>query len=103
MDAIGITNRRMIDSSFGPDDRTFLEGAQLIVLAGGDVRLGWATFQRTGRKDGNQGRDPPGRILVGIPAGAVQLGHYGIVETPEPSAPELFDVFKLVPAVIDTH
>jgi cyanophycinase-like exopeptidase len=41
---------------------------------------------------------------VGISAGAVQLGHCGIVDTPESSAPELFDVFKLVPAVvIDTH
>ncbi|MDT5320345.1 MAG: hypothetical protein QOD88_2867, partial [Mycobacterium sp.] len=43
VDAIGITDRRMIDSSFGPDDRAFLERAQLIVLAGGDVRLGWNT------------------------------------------------------------
>jgi cyanophycinase len=104
MDAIGITNRRMIDSSFGPDDRTFLEGAQLIVLAGGDVRLGWTTFEQTGMKDAILDRYTRGAILVGISAGAVQLGHYGIVETPESSAPELFDVFNLVPAVvIDTH
>jgi cyanophycinase len=104
MDAIGITNRRMIDSSFGPDDRTFLEGAQLIVLAGGDVRLGWTTFEKAGMKDAILDRYARGAILVGISAGAVQLGHYGIVETPESSVPELFDVFKLVPAVvIDTH
>ena len=44
VDAIGINDRRMIDSSFGPDDRAFLERAQLIVLAGGDVRLGWNMF-----------------------------------------------------------
>jgi cyanophycinase len=104
MDAIGITNRRMIDSSFGPYDRTFLEGAQLIVLAGGDVRLGWTTFEKAGMKDAILDRYARGAILVGISAGAVQLGHYGIVETPESSVPELFDVFKLVPAVvIDTH
>jgi cyanophycinase len=103
MAAIGITNRRMIDSSFGPDDRSFLKGAKLIILAGGDVRLGWTTFERTGMKDVILSRYRHGAILVGISAGAVQLGHYGLVEAPESSAPELFDVFKLVPAVIDTH
>ena len=51
VDAVGITDRRMIDSSFGPDDRAFLERAKLIVLAGGDVRLGWNTFEKTGMKD----------------------------------------------------
>ncbi|MEE6138812.1 Type 1 glutamine amidotransferase-like domain-containing protein [Mycobacterium sp. 050128] len=101
MDAIGIPDRRMIDSSFGPDDRTFLEGAQLIVLAGGDVRLGWMTFEKTGMKDVLLDRHTRGAILVGISAGAVQLGRYGIVETS--AATELLDVFNLVPAVIDTH
>jgi len=103
MDAIGITDRRMIDSSFGPDDRAFLERARLIVLAGGDVRLGWNTFEKTGMKEAILGRYAQGAILVGISAGAVQLGRYGIVETPESHATELLDVFNLVPAVIDTH
>jgi len=44
-----------------------------------------------------------GAVLVGISAGAVQLGRYGIVETPESPTTELLDVFKLVPVVIDTH
>lgn len=101
MDAVGIANRRMIDSSFGPDDRTFLEGAQLIVLAGGDVHLGWTTFERTGMKDVILGRYNHGAILVGVSAGAVQLGQYGTVEASE--SPELLDVFNLVPAVVDTH
>lgn len=103
MDAVGMTDPRMIDSSFGPDDRTFLDGAQLIVLAGGDVRLGWTTFERTGMNDVILGRYSQGAILVGISAGAVQLGEFGIVETPGFPATELLDVFKLVPAVIDTH
>jgi cyanophycinase len=103
VDAVGITDRRMIDSSFGPDDRAFLERAQLIVLAGGDVRLGWNTFEQTGMKDVILGRHAQGAVLVGISAGAVQLGRHGIVETPESPATELLDVFKLVPVVIDTH
>jgi cyanophycinase len=101
VDAIGITDRRMIDSSFGPDDHAFLERAQLIVLAGGDVRLGWNTFERTGMKDVILTRYAEGAVLVGISAGAVQLGRYGIVATPESF--ELLDTFDLVPVVIDTH
>ncbi len=103
VDAIGITDRRMIDSSFGPDDRAFLKRAQLIVLAGGDVRLGWNTFEKTGMKDVILSRHAKGSVLVGISAGAVQFGRYGIVERPQSPAAELFDVFGLVPMVIDAH
>jgi cyanophycinase len=103
VDAVGIADRRMIDSSFGPDDRTFLSRADLIVLAGGDVRLGWNTFEKSGMKDVILGRYARGAILVGVSAGAVQLGRYGIVETAESPTTELLDVFKLVPLVVDTH
>lgn len=103
IDPIGVNDRRMIDSSFGPDDRAFLERAQLIVLAGGDVRRGWNTFEKTGMKEVILDRYAEGAVLVGISAGAVQLGRYGIVETPQSPAPELLDVFKLVPVVVDTH
>ncbi|WP_025735015.1 Type 1 glutamine amidotransferase-like domain-containing protein [Mycobacterium genavense] len=103
MDTIGITSRRMIDSSFGPEERAFLQGSQLIVLAGGDVRLGWTTFENTGMKDAILSRYTDGAILVGISAGAVQLGQYGIDETPPSGATGLLEVFKLVPAIVDTH
>jgi Peptidase family S51 len=103
MDAVGITERRMVFSSFGPDGRAFLERARLIVLAGGDVRLGWNAFVKTGMKDVLLRRHAQGAVLVGISAGAVQLGRYGLVETPESRSPELLDVFGLVPMVIDTH
>lgn len=103
MDPIGITNRRMIDSSFQPEDRAFLERAQLIVLAGGDVNLGWTTFEKTGMEDVIIDRYAHGAVLVGISAGAVQLGRYGIVEESESSATGLLDMFELVPFVVDTH
>jgi cyanophycinase len=101
MDAVGISDRRMIRSSFGPDDRAFLEHAGLIVLAGGEVRLGWDTFVETGMKDVILRRHVQGAVLVGVSAGAVQLGRYGVVEMP--STPELLDVFGLAPMVVDTH
>jgi cyanophycinase len=103
VDAIGITDRRMVDSSFGPEDCAFLQRAQLVVLAGGDVRLGWHTFEKTGLKDVILGRYARGAVLVGISAGAVQLGRCGIAEPPGSSATELLDLFGLVPMVIDTH
>ncbi|ASW90009.1 Type 1 glutamine amidotransferase-like domain-containing protein [Mycobacterium marseillense] len=103
MDAVGITDRRMIVSSFDRPDRAFLESAQLIVLAGGDVRLGWNTFEETGMKEAILDRYVEGAVLVGISAGAVQLGRCGIAETPESLGAEVFDAFNLVPMVIDVH
>lgn len=103
MDAVGITDRRMIHSSFDRVDRAFLGGAQVIVLAGGDVRLGWNTFEETGMKETILDRYGKGAVLVGISAGAIQLGRYGIVETPQSHGTELLDVFGLVPMVIDVH
>ena len=103
MEAVGITDRRMIDSSFSPDDRAFLERAQLIVLAGGEVRLGWTTFEKTGMKEVILTRYAQGAVLVGVSAGAVQLGRHAILEIPESSATELSDVFDLVPAIVDVH
>lgn len=103
MDAVGLADRRMIDSSFDHADRTFLDGAQLIILAGGDVRLGWTTFERTGMKEVILRRYTEGAVLVGISAGAVQLGRYGIVEAPGSVEAEVFDAFNLVPMVIDVH
>ena len=43
------------------------------------------------------GRYAQGAVLVGISAGAVQLGRYGIVETPESPATELLNVFSCSP------
>lgn len=102
-DASGIADRRMVGSSFGPDDRAFLERAQLIVLAGGDVRLGWNRFEKTGMKGVILDRYAKGAVLVGVSAGAVQLGRYGIVEAPDTSGTELLDVFDLAPMIIDAH
>ena len=102
MEPIEITDRRMIGSSFGAADRAFLERAEVIVLAGGDVRLGWNTFEKTGMKEVILNRYAQGAVLVGISAGAVQLGRFGIIET-TPGGSELIELFGLVHLVIDTH
>lgn len=103
MDAVGVTDRRMVGASFGADDRAFLERARMIVLAGGDVRIGWNAFESTGMADVIRTRYTRGAVLVGISAGAVQLGRYGIVDTAKSVPTGLIDVFQLVPAIIDAH
>ena len=102
MDAVGITERRMIGAAYEAGDREFLERAQLIVLAGGDVQRGWSTFETTGMKQEILARYAQGAVLVGVSAGAVQLGRCAIAETEDSSA-QLFNVFDLVPAIIDVH
>jgi|SRR6185437_3591770 len=103
MEAAGIGSQRMIAASFDSEDRAFLERAQIIVLAGGDVGLGWNTFKETGMKDVILARYAQGAVLAGVSAGAVQLGRHAIIQTQDSSATELVDVFNLVSAVIDVH
>ena len=103
MDAAGFGERRMILSAFEPADREFLDRARLILLAGGDVHLGWSTFEKTGMKERILARYAAGAVLVGISAGAVQFGTRAVIENGEPSSLELIDTFNLIPGIIDVH
>ena len=103
MDNVGLADRRGISSEFTADERSFLESAQLILLAGGDVRLGWSIFERTGIKDVLLARHAQGAVLMGISAGAVQLGHHALLEAEHSSATELIDMLSLAPAIVDVH
>jgi cyanophycinase len=103
MDAVGLKERRMITSAFDAEDRAFLERAQLLVLAGGDVQRGWNTFEKTGMKQQILERYAQGATLVGVSAGAVQLGRRAVVGDGDSPSLELIDVFNLVPALIDVH
>lgn len=94
---------RMISSEFSPDERAFLEDAQLILLAGGDVRLGWDTFERKGIKDVLLARYARGAVLIGISAGAIQLGRHALLEGHGSSATEVVNMLNLAPAVVDVH
>lgn len=103
MDTVGLSDRRMINAAFEAPDRAFLERAQLILLAGGDVRLGWSAFEQTGMKEVILSRYAQGAVLIGISAGAVQLGRHAVLETPGSAASELVHMLNLAPAVIDVH
>lgn len=98
MSEIGISDCRMIPSSPQPEDRSFLHQADLVLLAGGDVERGWDVFEQTGLRDAVTQRYYGGSLLIGVSAGAVQLGLKGW------NADEkIFDTFRIVPFVIDVH
>jgi peptidase E len=99
MAEIGIHDCRHIPSRPGDEDFAFLERADLILLAGGDVRRGWEVFAATGLKDRLVARYYAGTLLVGVSAGAVQLGLKGWEE----NGSSFFDTLCLVPFVIDAH
>ncbi len=112
MQGIHIDACRMIPSEPSDEDLTFVDHADLILLAGGDTHLGWQTFEKNGLKQKIVERYYTGALLIGLSAGAVQLGLSGIRETPartngsEAGSQEestLFDTFKLIPLLIDAH
>lgn len=101
MENVGIRDCRMILSSFSSTDESFVKEADIILLAGGDVERGWNVFNQVGLTEVILRRYREGAVLIGISAGAVQLGLYGLVQ--EGSINKLIDTFKLVPLIIGAH
>jgi len=102
MEGIGIRDCRMILSSFSSIDESFVNDADIILLAGGDVERGWKVFKQVGLSDLIIKRYFEGAILIGVSAGAVQLGLYGLAQQ-EKSPNTLFDTFKLAPFIVGAH
>lgn len=100
MDGIGIRQCRMIPSTLSADDLDFINEADVILLAGGDVERGWHAFEQNGLKELIFRRYFEGVILIGVSAGAVQLGLYGWKEG---SATDLIPTFRLVPFLVSAH
>jgi len=106
MDSIGITDHRMILSTFPEEDRQFLDSSDLILLAGGDPLRGWRVFEQSGMREVITRRYFAGATLVGISAGAVQLGWAIGPDDRPPSAIDSDAVhltFRLVPAILEAH
>jgi len=95
-------NCRLIRSKkTGQKDFKFLEEADLILLAGGSIEKGWEIIKEKFQQR-IVDRYYKGAVLIGISAGAVQLGLRGWTEGKRP-VEGLFETFQLVPAVIDVH
>jgi len=102
---VGISPKEcmMIKSDPSQEEKDFLARANLILLAGGDVKQGWQIMSDNGVRDIIVDRYHNGAVLIGISAGAVQLGTRGFPEAIEDSAEDLFPTFQLVPFIIDVH
>lgn len=98
MNAAGISNCRMIPSFISEADMAFLNDADIILLAGGDVEVGWSVFLNNGLSEHIVRRYSEGALLIGISAGAVQLGLGGLA-----ADGSLIETFKLVPYIIGAH
>ena len=108
MESVGVDAHRMILSGFGRDDREWLDAADLILLAGGDPVRGWRVFEQSGIGEVITSRYFAGATLLGVSAGAVQLGWLAAPEEAEPEPEkirpgDLVHTFRLVPAALGAH
>ena len=102
MENIGNTDCRMIHSDFSKTDQASLESADVILLAGGDVERGWRVFESVGLHEIISRKYKEGALLIGISAGATQLGLRGYREE-QGLVTSLFSTFKIVPYIIGAH
>lgn len=103
MRSIGVEERGFVRSDASKEDTALLERADLIVLAGGDVLRGFRRFVATGWKDVIVRRYLEGAVLVGVSAGAVQLGWGARLATESGGREAFFPTFRLVPFLIGAH
>ena len=102
MESLGVTRRRMILSSFSSDDAEFLANSEIILLAGGDAVSGWQIFTSNGAREAVMARYLEGALLIGVSAGAMQLGLCAYPEG-DFSGDQLVETFKFVPLIIGAH
>lgn len=98
MEGAGVFDCRMIPSALSEADLAFLNDADIILLAGGDVELGWRVFLTNGLSEHIVRRYFEGASLIGVSAGAVQLGLCGLA-----ADGSLIETFKVVPFIIGAH
>lgn len=104
MQQVDIRNCRMIKSISNEDDINFLKSADIILLAGGDTYKGWEIIKRNGWDKIITEKYSNGDILLGVSAGAIQLGVKGYRDNFENVEEEVgFDTLQLVPFIIDVH
>jgi hypothetical protein len=99
MEQIGVVDCRHIPAKPGDEDMAFLAQAALILLGGGEVERGWEAFKAAGLDQKLIERYYGGALLIGVSAGAVQLGLKGWDEAGTRS----IDMLRIVPFVVDAH
>lgn len=100
MQIMGVSQCRMVPSRLGDEDKAFLQEAELVVLAGGDVEVGWRVFEQNGLKDVISRKRYEGTTLVGVSAGAIQLGLGSLTQAEQPKA---LNLFGFAPFFVSAH
>jgi hypothetical protein len=100
MESMEISDCRLVPSQPSREDTAFLEDADLIVLSGGDVERGWQVFEQNGLKELLPRKRFDGATLMGVSAGAVQLGLGYLSNAAQPKP---FDMFRFAPFYIGAH
>lgn len=100
MESMGISDCRLVPSQPSREDTAFLEDADLIVLSGGDVERGWQVFEQNGFKELLPRLRYDGAVLMGVSAGAIQLG-LGCLSTSD--QPKQIDMFRFAPFYVGAH
>ena len=91
-----------VRASYPDEDREFLETADVIVLAGGDVETGWNAFNQTGLRKQIRERYLDGALIIGVSAGAVQCGSHAAVSRPRRTT-SLIETFGFAAYIVDAH
>jgi peptidase E len=101
MRSIGVTNCKHITSDLTSEQLNFLAQAQIILLSGGDIWLGWQTLAKVaGLLTAARNN---GAVLIGTSAGAIQMGQLGWFDKPALSNTDIFATLGLVPAIFSAH
>ena len=100
MESMEISDCRLVASQPSREDILFLENAGLIVLSGGNVEQGWKVFEQNGLKELLPRKRFDGAVLMGVSAGAVQLG-LGCLSNA--AQPKLLNMFRFAPFYVGAH
>ena len=100
MENMEISDCRPVPSQPGREDISFLEEADLIVLSGGDVERGWRAFEENGLKELLPRKRFDGAVLMGVSAGAVQMGLGCLSNAAQPKPLEMF---RFAPFYVGAH
>jgi cyanophycinase len=102
MCGIGIRTCCHVHAAPSSAEAEFLSAADLILLAGGDTELGLRRLQANGIAERVVRRYHEGSVLLGVSAGALQLGRHVIVEHTT-GGDALLPGLALLPHVLDAH
>lgn len=100
MESAGLSQCRMIPSQPSAEDMKFLEQAGLVLLSGGDVERGWRTLEENGVKDMILRKRYDGTVMVGVSAGAVQLGLGALTHAAQPHK---LETLRFAPFFVGAH